>query len=83
MSLENNISTNIAEGICKNTRKFFANTTEEFIQMINHCIENPNLVPIISEYAFQFAKDNFDCNSLAKRIVNFTKPVEFLGIQQS
>lgn len=68
------ISTNIgAEGIlCKNFKEIlFANTKEEFIQMITHCIENPSLVQSISEYAFQFAKGNFDCDSLAKRLVNF------------
>ncbi len=68
------ISTNIgAEGIlCKNYKEIlFANTKEEFIQMITHCIENPSLVQSISEYAFQFAKGNFDCNSLARRLLNF------------
>ncbi len=68
------ISTNIgAEGIlCKNFKEIlFANTKEEFIQMITHCIENPSLVQSISEYAFQFAKGNFDCNSLARRLLNF------------
>ena len=68
------ISTNIgAEGIlCKNYKEIlFANTKEEFIQMITHCIENPSLVQSISEYAFQFARGNFDCDILAKRLVNF------------
>ncbi len=68
------ISTNIgAEGIlCKNYKEIlFANTKEEFIQMITHCIENPSLVQSISEYAFQFAKGNFECRSLARRLVNF------------
>jgi len=68
------ISTNIgAEGIlCKNFKEIlFANTKEEFIQMITHCIENPSLVQSISEYAFQYAKGNFECRSLAKRLLNF------------